>query len=151
MSKPITIAPMSEPTNAPTIPPQKRSGRKIVKCQIANPIITQPSMPISAASRGSSVVRVRLGEGLCKSSARPPVPFVARAPTRLLTRLGGFLEHQILRGQVRRRIALGHALTAEILHRAVAVRRRAASIRDPRCRRLRALGDPRAIALARLI
>ena len=30
------LAPTREPTNAPTIPPQKRSGRKIVKCQIAN-------------------------------------------------------------------------------------------------------------------
>jgi hypothetical protein len=30
MAVAITTAPTSEPTNAPTIPPQKRSGRKIV-------------------------------------------------------------------------------------------------------------------------
>jgi len=30
MISPTMIAPSSEPTNAPTIPPQKRSGMKIV-------------------------------------------------------------------------------------------------------------------------
>src|ERR1700730_10007652 len=96
MISPTTIAPTSDPTKAPTTPPQKRSGRKIVKCQIAKPIITQPSIPISGSfdwSHGSSL-----------PSARPPVAAVARTPA-LLTSFGLVLEHQILRRQVGPRIA----------------------------------------------
>src|SRR5271163_4584548 len=75
MISPTMIAPNSEPTNAPTIPPQKWSGRKIVKCQIARPIITQPSIPISVSppSRDRS----------SGPSARPAVTTVARAPAAL--------------------------------------------------------------------
>ncbi len=51
MMKPNSAAPINAPTKAPTIPPQKRSGSQIVKCQSARPIITQASMPISDASR----------------------------------------------------------------------------------------------------
>src|SRR5215212_9304443 len=50
-AKPTMTAPASAPRNAPTIPPQKRSGRNTVKCQIAMPIMAQTSMDISAASR----------------------------------------------------------------------------------------------------
>ena len=39
-------APRIATTKAPTIPPQKRSGTKTMKCQIAIPIITQTSMLI---------------------------------------------------------------------------------------------------------
>ena len=38
-ARPIRTAPNSAPRNAPTMPPQKRSGMKIVKCQSAMPII----------------------------------------------------------------------------------------------------------------
>src|ERR1700674_5433563 len=96
MISPTTIAPTSDPTNAPTIPPQKRSGRKIVKCQIAKPIITQPSIPISGSFDWSN--RSSL------PSARPAVAAVARAPT-LLTSFGLVLEHEILRRQVGRWVA----------------------------------------------
>ena len=38
---PKTTAPMTEPRKAPTMPCQKRSGRKTVKCQRAIPIVNQ--------------------------------------------------------------------------------------------------------------
>ena len=44
--KPKMAAPMVATMNAPTIPPQKRSGTNTMKCQIAIPIITQTSMLI---------------------------------------------------------------------------------------------------------
>src|SRR5271166_4822003 len=91
MISPTTIAPTGEPTNAPTIPPQKWSGRKIVKCQIASPIITHPSIPISAHPPG--------GSSRGHPSARPAVTAVAGAAA-LLARLGVFLEHQVLGRQV---------------------------------------------------
>src|SRR5271168_5186692 len=96
MISPTMIAPNSEPTNAPTMPPQKWSGRKIVKCQIARPIITQPSIPISVSppSRDRS----------SRPSARPAVTTVARAPAFLA--FGLVLEHEVLRREVRRRIAM---------------------------------------------
>src|SRR4029077_14760103 len=132
-------APTSEPTNAPTIPPQKRAGKKIVKCQIASPIITQPSMPISETSLESAVP---LGGRCHARSSRPPVAFVAGAPA-LFARLCLFLEHQVLRGEVRRRIAPGRALGRPV--RAIATWRPAAA------RRRGALGDDaRATALAGL-
>ena len=68
MISPTTIEPTSEPTNAPTMPPQKRSGSQIVKCQIASPIMTQPSMPISATSRGGGS---SAGASWAAVSARP--------------------------------------------------------------------------------
>src|SRR5262245_33301636 len=49
---PLTTAPAALPTKAPTMPPQKRSGTKIVKCQIATPIVNQTSAAISTSSRG---------------------------------------------------------------------------------------------------
>src|SRR5438445_11908885 len=158
MINPTTTAPTSEPTNAPTIPPQKRSGRKIVKCQIARPIITQPSMPISATPHAYAGTP-GLHEGLALEelaprgqaraepasaafSSRPPVPAVARTPaTSLGARLGLFLEHQVLRSQVRRRVALGGTLALG--------RRRAVAVRRPRP--IRALRHARATALARLL
>ena len=82
MISPTMIAPTSEPTNAPTMPPQKRSGRKIVKCQIARPIITQASSPISA-SRGACCAVV------CVSA-----------------RLWSVLEHEVLGREVGGRVAL---------------------------------------------
>src|ERR1700684_2858621 len=88
MISPTTIEPMIEPTKAPTIPPQKRSGRKIVKAQIAKPMSTQPSIPIST-------------QPLCGSSRRPsasPVFAVARAPGAF--RLGLVLHHQVLRREI---------------------------------------------------
>src|SRR5271163_4911495 len=97
MISPTMIAPNSEPTNAPTIPPQKWSGRKIVKYQIARPIITQPSIPISVSppSRDRS----------SGPSARPAVTTVARAPA-LLAPFGLVLEHKVLRREVRRGVAV---------------------------------------------
>ena len=55
---PFTMNPNSdEPAiaarNAPTIPPQKRSGRNTVKCQTARPIITQTRIPTATAFRAS--------------------------------------------------------------------------------------------------
>src|ERR1017187_10175492 len=97
MISPTTIDPSSDATKAPTIPPQNRSGRKIVKCQIAKPIITQPSNPISTHP-ASSLAR-------SSSSARPSVAAVARAPA-LLALLRLVLEHQILGREIGRRIAL---------------------------------------------
>src|SRR4051812_7330198 len=47
--RPKTTAPTTAPTKAPTIPPQNRSGRKIVKCQMARPVMTQTSMAMSAS------------------------------------------------------------------------------------------------------
>src|SRR5271165_1854022 len=96
MIRPTRTAPKSDPTNAPTMPPQKRSGRKIVKCQIARPIITHASIPIrphppfANASSGHS--------------PRSAVTAVARTPA-LVARLGCVLEHEILRREVRGRIA----------------------------------------------
>src|ERR1700730_10625404 len=97
MIKPTTIAPASEPSSAPTIPPQKRSGRKIVKCQIASPIITQPSIPISGSLAPSRARR--------PPSARPAVTAVAGSPA-LLAPFRLVLEHQILRRGVRWPVAL---------------------------------------------
>ena len=47
--KPNRAAAVNAAKKAPTIPPQKRSGRKIVKCQRARPIITHASMPMAIA------------------------------------------------------------------------------------------------------
>ncbi len=73
MIRPNSAAPMIEPRNAPTIPPQKRSGSQIVKCQIARPMITQASRPISASSRGGGCADgVRRGAvGPWRTSATP--------------------------------------------------------------------------------
>src|ERR1700726_431927 len=97
MISPNTIAPTSDPTTAPTIPPQNRSGRKIVKCQIAKPIITQPSIPISASPPRSPATS--------NSSARPAVAAVA-GPAALLALLRLVLEHEILGCEIGRGIAL---------------------------------------------
>ena len=43
---PVTIAPAAAPRSAPTIPAQKRSGMKTVKCQIATPVVNQTSAAI---------------------------------------------------------------------------------------------------------
>src|ERR1700735_3426018 len=102
------IAPTSDPTNAPTIPPQKRSGRKIVKCQIDNPIITQPSMPISGSVR---VCRI-------ETLVVPPVLAVSWA-TRLGLTSGLILHDQILRREIGRRIALRRLLDLALLRGAV--------------------------------
>src|SRR5436190_21745634 len=58
---PNTIAPIRAARKAPTIPPQKRSGRKIVKCQMASPIMVQARSAISWSRPGVP-------------SAIPPVP-----------------------------------------------------------------------------
>src|SRR5271167_4687649 len=97
MISPARIEPTSVPTNAPTMPPQKRSGRKIVKCQIASPIITHASIPISR--------RPPLRDAAAGRSSRSAVTSVARAPA-LLARLGCVLEHEVLRREVRGRIRL---------------------------------------------
>ena len=47
---PKTTAPITAPRKAPTIPCQKRSGRKTVKCQRAMPIVNQTSSAISDSS-----------------------------------------------------------------------------------------------------
>ena len=55
---------MKAATNAPTIPPQKRSGRNTVKCHTAIPIITQTTKPIASAlpcSLRSLTLRLPLG------------------------------------------------------------------------------------------
>src|SRR5208337_4795584 len=104
MISPTTTAPISAPTNAPTIPPQKRSGSQIVKCQIARPIITQPSMPISAHPPRSAA-----RSSLRCPSARPAVTFVARAAG-LGAGLGLFLEHEVLGREVGGWVALGRVL-----------------------------------------
>src|SRR6476469_4349712 len=84
--RPNTTAPISAPTNAPTMPPQNRSGSQIVKCHRARPIMTQASMPISRPSVPSSI---------------PPVTAAALGLARAL-RLG-------LRLLARRRPAAGGA------------------------------------------
>ena len=48
---PKTIAPAIAARNAPTMPPTKRSGTQIAKCQTARPIITQARMATSDSSR----------------------------------------------------------------------------------------------------
>src|SRR3954447_23401940 len=59
VSSPKITAPLTAPMKAPTIPCQKWSGRKTVKCQRAMPIVNQTSRAISApplpTSRRSSV------------------------------------------------------------------------------------------------
>src|SRR5881275_240357 len=88
---------MSAPRKAPTIPPQKRSGRKIVKCQIARPIITQASIPMALA---------------------PPVPLVARPSWLVVAGVAVLLEDELVRSEVRRRISRrgrgGRAVDPEI-------------------------------------
>src|ERR1700722_11094982 len=96
MISPTSTAPTIEPTKAPTIPPQKRSGRKIVKCQIAKPMITQPSMPISA-------------HPLCRisraSPSAPAVPAVTRAfAAAFRARFRVVLHHEALCRQIGGRV-----------------------------------------------
>ncbi len=43
---PVNMAPVTAPSSAPTIPPQKRSGRNTVKCQIASPTVNQTTAAI---------------------------------------------------------------------------------------------------------
>src|ERR1700680_4335903 len=117
MSSPMRIAPTSDPTNAPTMPPQKRSGRKIVKCQIAKPIITQPSIAISARPRSSA-----RSPG---ASARPAVAAVAGAPA-LFRPFRLILQHEVLRGEIRGRVG---GLAAQLLGVRRALSRRRA-LRD---------------------
>src|SRR5664279_5086191 len=131
MISPTTIAPTSDPTNAPTIPPQKRSGRKIVKCQMARPMITHPSSPISAhlhqGTRSPPSARPAVTARPPASDADTgghddPVALAAgprRAPA-LLARLGLFLEHQVLGREVGGRVALGRRLRFRARHGAAA-------------------------------
>src|SRR5262245_21266410 len=63
------MAPVAAPSRAPTIPPQKRSGRNTVKCQRATPIVNQTTAAIRYPSR---------------SSAWPPVLSLALLAARLL-------------------------------------------------------------------
>src|SRR5215211_6965966 len=51
---PEIIAPATAPRRAPTIPPQKRSGRNTVKCQSAIPTVNQTTAAISTPPRGRS-------------------------------------------------------------------------------------------------
>src|SRR6185312_5042504 len=53
MIVPTARAPITAPTKAPTIPCQKRSGRKTVKCQRAMPIVTKTRKAISRIPRSS--------------------------------------------------------------------------------------------------
>src|SRR5688500_12810552 len=50
---PETIAPAIAPRNAPTIPPQNRSGTNTVKCHSAIPIVSHTSAAISSSPRSS--------------------------------------------------------------------------------------------------
>src|SRR3954452_7330850 len=52
IASPNRNEPSSAPMNAPTIPPQKRSGSQMVKCHRASPIMTQASAATSGSSRG---------------------------------------------------------------------------------------------------
>src|SRR3954451_10173706 len=81
-SSPKKAAPIRAPRKAPTIPPQKRSGRKMAKCQRARPIITHANMALSAG---------------------PPVPLVAR-PLGLVALV--VLEHEVLGPGVGRQVLL---------------------------------------------
>src|SRR5260221_65860 len=72
--EPKTIAPSTEPRKAPTMPCQKRSGRKTVKSKRAIPIVNQTSSAISRAP--PSAVPPVLAPLL---AARPPFG-VALAP-----------------------------------------------------------------------
>src|SRR3954451_15136608 len=79
-------APNSAPRNAPTIPPQKRSGRKIVKCQMASPIITHANAAISGPLRTSDADPtdarrpcVRPRSGPCLGHCALPASFAGTA------------------------------------------------------------------------
>src|SRR3954453_12333298 len=123
MRMPPIAAPNRAPRNAPTIPPQKWSGRKIVKCQMARPIITQASIPMSAA---------------------PSVALVARA-LRLVALGLVVLEHEVLGVRIGGRVALvavgrgrprGRALDVQVAHHLLEL-----ALRDRAVRGL-GLGDP---------
>src|SRR5262249_42801315 len=136
MSRPATIAPTSEPTSAPTIPPQKRSGSQIVKCQMDRPIMNQPSRPISPAPRFPRDAGRAPPTAALRRSSRPPVTAVARAPA-LPPGLGLVLEHEVLGSEVGRRIATRRGLII------IGLRRRLAGTRSLRHDR------PRGAALRR--
>ena len=62
-------APTMATRNAPTMPPQKRSGTNTVKCQMAIPIITQTTMAIAQrlpCFLRPRLARARLGLGACR-------------------------------------------------------------------------------------
>src|SRR4051794_23683823 len=85
-----TTEPMSAPRNAPTMPPQKRSGRYTVKCHRAMPIMTHTRTAISRPSPRPTGSRLAQRT---RPSARPPVAAVAVAPALGLVVL---LEDEVL-------------------------------------------------------
>src|SRR3954451_16482662 len=61
---PEIIPPAMAPSRAPTIPAQKRSGRKIVKCQSATAIVNQTTAAISAGTPGRDSVAADAGQAM---------------------------------------------------------------------------------------
>src|SRR4051812_47885694 len=81
---PEIMAPAIAPSRAPTIPAQKRSGTKTVKCQSAMPIVNQTTAAISSGTPGRDFVAADAGQAgdgrNCLCSSMSPV----LAPTALL-------------------------------------------------------------------
>src|ERR1700753_3634769 len=119
MTVPTARAPITAPRKAPTIPCQKRSGRKTVKCQRAIPIVNQTSRAISRSPPSLSVPPVFAP----RLAPRPPLG-VFLAPlgrgflgSGLLLGRGGCRRRYLgfVAGLTRRRVVRRRALAAQLL------------------------------------
>src|SRR6476620_10517351 len=74
---PVIIPPATAPRRAPTMPAQKRSGRKTVKCHRATAIVNQTTAAISSGTPGRDFVAADAGQARdgrnAFSSSVPPV------------------------------------------------------------------------------
>src|SRR3954470_6403936 len=119
MPNPNAAAPTTAARNAPTIPPQKRSGRKTVKCHRAMPIITHTSrlMPYLPGPAPPSSPPVLLAPAVARLALAAGGARLARGLTRAVAVAEGdavravFAAALLHAALVRRRLSarLGHA------------------------------------------